>query len=350
MTLRKVKTAASLFVVLLVIAIPVSAEPMLIHGTTDAAELISHLVDTSSVTVGSSILFGFSGEDDYDDKIQAFQSGWFEPQLGNTTTDIFTTGIILSSGSANNIQNPNTRDEETLESPAPNSGDYTKAWRTSGANVLQQFTDPLEAPYLADALRKLTSALGVNEIYDPNVLQFHFTLDPGDWNLRFRYVFGSDEYVNYVNSQFNDAIGLFIDGINVVTLSNGAIISVNNINPLLNSDHYVNNILYNPDKNDLSKDQIVPNPYMDVSLDGLTDTLTSTITLQGGTENERIDHVATLIIGDINSNNAPDYDVDSAVFIEGGSFKAVPAVPEPGTLFLLGTGLAAAGLLRRRIR
>jgi hypothetical protein len=76
--------------------------------------------------------------------------------------------------------------------------------------------------------------------------------------------------------------------------------------------------------------------------DGLTKVLqTQSLVLSEG------EYTARLIIGDLGDNA-----LDSAVFIKGNSFSAsaVPAVPEPGTLILFGSGLVGVGLLRRRNR
>ncbi len=48
--------------------------------------------------------------------------------------------------------------------------------------------------------------------YDASMLEFDFI--PESDTLHFKYVFGSEEYSDYVNSQFNDVFGYFVSGPN----------------------------------------------------------------------------------------------------------------------------------------
>jgi len=50
------------------------------------------------------------------------------------------------------------------------------------------------------------------DVYDATVLEFDFI--PESDTLKFRYVFGSEEYPEYVCSQFNDVFGFFVTGPN----------------------------------------------------------------------------------------------------------------------------------------
>ena len=78
-----------------------------------------------------------------------------------------------------------------------------------------------------------------------------FDIVPQCNQLSVRFVFGSEEYPEYVNSSYNDAFGFFISGPNpaggnyvnkdVATLPNGAIASIDNINAGANSTYYVSN-------------------------------------------------------------------------------------------------------------
>ncbi|MFH0893576.1 MAG: choice-of-anchor L domain-containing protein [Bacteroidota bacterium] len=99
---------------------------------------------------------------------------------------------------------------------------------------------------------------------DACVLEFDF-VPLGD-TVKFRYVFGSEEYPDYVCSAFNDYFGFFISGpgisgsfsnsgINIATLPNGMPVAINTVNSgypgsgnpttgcqsLSNSAYYVNN-------------------------------------------------------------------------------------------------------------
>ncbi len=79
-----------------------------------------------------------------------------------------------------------------------------------------------------------------------------FDVVPSCTTLRIRFVFGSEEYPEYVNLNFNDAFGFFVTGqnpgggnynnTNVATLPNNTtIVSIDNVNANLNSAYYVNN-------------------------------------------------------------------------------------------------------------
>ena len=86
--------------------------------------------------------------------------------------------------------------------------------------------------------------------YDCCILEFDVV--PSCTTLRIRFVFGSEEYPEWVSSGFNDAFGFFVTGqnpsgvsynnTNVATLPNNTtIVSIDNVNANLNSAYYVNN-------------------------------------------------------------------------------------------------------------
>ncbi|MFN5182935.1 MAG: choice-of-anchor L domain-containing protein [Bacteroidota bacterium] len=86
--------------------------------------------------------------------------------------------------------------------------------------------------------------------YDCCILEFDVA--PSCTTLQIRFVFGSEEYPEYVSSSFNDAFGFFVTGpnpaggnynnTNVATLPNNTtIVSVDNVNQNVNSAFYINN-------------------------------------------------------------------------------------------------------------
>lgn len=98
-----------------------------------------------------------------------------------------------------------------------------------------------------------------------------FNVVPSCSTLRIRFVFGSEEYPEYVNSTYNDAFGFFITGsnplganynnTNIATLPNNTtIVSINNINQNLNNGFYINN-----------------SSSTNIALDGITTVLTRDI-------------------------------------------------------------------------
>lgn len=89
--------------------------------------------------------------------------------------------------------------------------------------------------------------------YNAAILEFDFV--PLSDSVHFRYVFGSEEYPEYVGSEFNDVFAFFISGpgfggtYNMATIpNNGGPVSINNINngdsnigPCQNCSYYINN-------------------------------------------------------------------------------------------------------------
>src|ERR1041385_6389654 len=140
---------------------------------------------------------------------------------GNTTNIGLTNGILLTTGSATNAIGPNN-------SPSTGTCNSTSA------------NDP-----------QLTS-LDPQATNDPCILEFDVV--PQCNNLQIRFVFGSEEYPEFVSSGFNDAFGFWVTGpgpacqagfynnTNVATLPNNTtIVSIDNVNNVTNNSFYVDN-------------------------------------------------------------------------------------------------------------
>lgn len=123
-------------------------------------------------------------------------------------------GVLLTSGSINVAPGPN------------NSGSAGVSNNAAG--------DP-----------QLTAQAGF-VTYDACVLEFDLT--PMCDTIEIRYVFGSDEYPEFVGTGFNDAFGFFISGPGITGTQNIAkipgtqtTVTINNVNQNLNSQYYVTN-------------------------------------------------------------------------------------------------------------
>jgi gliding motility-associated-like protein len=157
-------------------------------------------------------------------------------------------------------------------------------------------------------------------INDRSVLEFDF-IPTGD-TLRFRYVFGSEEYPEFVCS-FNDVFGFFLSGPGIAgPYSNGAI----NIALLPGTATpvgiYTVNNGQNNNPNDLFCPAVNPQYYVNntggttVAYDGFTVVLTAFALVQCG----QTYHIK-MAIGD-----AVDTAYDSGVFLEAGSFTSTGQV------------------------
>ncbi len=132
------------------------------------------------------------------------------------------------------------------------------------------------------------------------VLEFDFI--PISNTMAVRYVFGSEEYLEYVNSGYNDVFAFFISGPGITGKKNIALIpgtstpvSIDNVNNVANAAYYFDN--ENP-------------PGVSVQYDGFTKVLTATQTVQAC----QTYHIKLAVA------DAGDGILDSGVFLEAGSF------------------------------
>ncbi|MEX2596308.1 MAG: choice-of-anchor L domain-containing protein, partial [Salibacteraceae bacterium] len=147
---------------------------------------------------------------------------------------------------------------------------------------------------------------------DAMIIEFDF-IPMGD-TVEFDYVFGSEEYLTYVNSSFNDVFGFFLSGpgingsfsnnaINVATVPNTSPvlpITISTIHPTLNGIYY-----------NTGNSGIAYNGYTDVMTAVLPVSACDTFHMKLG-------------IAD-----AQDGILDTGVFLEGSSFVTVGLIVEP---------------------
>ncbi|MBM3778671.1 MAG: PEP-CTERM sorting domain-containing protein [Acidimicrobiia bacterium] len=292
---------------LLATASPAWADPLVITSSVDAVAMVSALVAGNpgiAVVAGSQRFNGVAGNStDGDLTGDHLSSGTF---TGGTGILPFDSGVILTSGAA-------------ASAPGPNSADgTTTAWGLPG--------DP--------DLNTLTTGT----TFDAAVLEFDFI--PTNNVISFQYVFASEEYNEFVGSIFNDVFGFFLNGVNIAlvpfTLSP---VTINNVNCASNPAYYTDlDASSNGGPECLS-------PARNIEYDGLVGATAPFVLYAQGFVTPNVINTIKLAVADTG-----DFQLDSAVFLRAGSFddeQAPPAIPEPGTLILLGSGLAVAA--RRRL-
>jgi len=165
------------------------------------------------------------------------------------------------------------------------------------------------------------SLASTGEIFDRSGLEFDFI--PLQPTVTFRYVFASEEYCEFVDAAFNDIFGFFISGPGLNgPFSNGAVnlalvpgtnlpVSINNVNYAVNRNFYLDNEFPNVRTIANCGGGSETGPRFElIEYDGQTVVLTATVDLQI-CETYHI----RLLVGDVE-----DGDLDSAVFLEAGSF------------------------------
>jgi gliding motility-associated-like protein len=164
----------------------------------------------------------------------------------------------------------------------------------------------------SDGSTLLSGIIGGVQTYDAAILEFDFI--PYSDTVRFKYVFGSDEYPEFappINSGFNDLFGFFIAGPGIIGLqniarlpNNGSIVSINNVNEITNPTFFN----FNGDG--------ISSPYNSspfyIQYDGFTDVLEAVSSVQCGETYHLI-----LAIADVG-----DGQWDSGIFLEANSLTS----------------------------
>lgn len=248
-------------------SVPASA----VSATTDLTTLTPAQVAQSLVGAGVSISnISYTGAD--------VSTGTF---AGGASTVGFDAGVVMSSGNVADVTGPNDSDATTTDLGTAGDADL---------DTFSGFTT-----------------------YDASVLEFDFTPDAD--TVFFRYVFSSEEYQEFVNTEFNDTFAFFVNGVNYATVPNPdptgdplpvSVNTVNNGNPggdptSTNPALYINN-------------DIASGPPLNFEMDGLTVVLTFMAPV-----NANVPNSMKLAIAD-----ASDSILDSAVFIEEGSLTTTP--------------------------
>jgi hypothetical protein len=185
-------------------------------------------------------------------------------------------GVVLSTGNAADVVGPNS-----------DASRGTNNLRAGDATV-----DMLAAPY---------------RTVDAAVLEFDVT--PAAATISIRYVFGSEEYPEFVGTAYSDVMAIFVNGVNCAN-HDGHPVGVNTINKIVNSALFIDN----------------DNGARDTQMDGLTVALECVAAVTPGMPN----HVRIAIA------DTGDAAYDSAVFLAAGGIKS------PGTGALTTSTVAKA--------
>ncbi len=187
----------------------------------------------------------------------------------------FASGLLLSSGGVAGMLGPN------------NSGGLTT---------------PITGTSLTNDPQLQSLAPGSN-MNDCAVLEFDFI--PISDTIKFRFVFGSEEYMEYVNTSYNDVFGFFISGANpngpayvnknIALIPNTTMpITIDNVNANVNAQYYISN----------------PSTGA-IQFDGFTVVLTAKIKVVPCTQ-----YHLKLAVAD-----RGDFSLDSGVFLEANSLS-----------------------------
>ncbi|MES2798744.1 MAG: choice-of-anchor L domain-containing protein [Bacteroidota bacterium] len=168
----------------------------------------------------------------------------------------------------------------------------------------------------------LSQQIGGAQTFNATTLEFDFV--PYSDTVRFRYVFGSEEYPEYAppnNTGFNDIFGFFISGPGITGLQNiaklpggGGVVAINNVNAITNAAYFVNN-------GDGNTSPQNGNPFY-IQYDGFTKVLEAVAKVQCG----KIYHLI-LSVADVG-----DGILDSGIFLEANSLSSKTPVDITSTL------------------
>lgn len=250
--------------VILIVAYTTIVNGQMIISTGDPVTLISTYLSGCNVTLSNITFIGQTGA------TGASQIGYFSN--GNVTNLGINEGIVLASGDVTSLAGP----VGTLWSTVMGGGgDYG-----------------------------LTQIAGVST-YDAAVIEFDI-IPTGNF-INLEYVFGSEEYLEYVNSGYNDVFGFFVSGprpgggnyndYNMALVPGTSVpVSIDNVNNVTNSAYYINNEA-------LGGTSIV--------LDGFTSPLLASVQVIPG----ELYHIKIAVA------DAGDYNLDSSVFLRAYSLS-----------------------------
>jgi PEP-CTERM motif len=214
-------------------------------------------------------------------------------ESSGTFTNIYglPTGVAISTGNA----------AEYGSGPSDPSNNTIK-YSTMATSAQNAMLDPLTN--------------GNMDHYDVTELDLTFTVDPGNSQIFFNVAFGSDEFDTFVGTQFVDAFGIYLNGVNIAFVD-GQPVNIDNSCFTFMGGTQLNGVL-----------ACNNNP----------------VNVFSGAVNPGL-NTLTFIISDTSDDT-----LDTTAYIGSLGTTDISATPEPSSIALFGTGLlAAAGAIRRRL-
>ena len=215
-----------------------------IDGTTTTATTLANNIAGAGVTITGVNFVGANTQGGLITGATGYANEW----LG------FDSGIVLSTGDVADTLGPNA------------AGNTTTNYGGAGDADL--------------------AALAGNTSNDAAVLELNFTSTSNVLTLQF--TFGSEEYNEYVYSNFNDAVGVWVNGVHSSVTPTGAPVAIDAINQAANFNPASGNQANDPNPGNGVYDSSNPSLYVDnstgtydVEADGFTVTLSFTATVIG---------------------------------------------------------------------
>lgn len=249
------------------------------YNTNVSAMTVANTIFGSGVTVtGASLNVSTSGWNN-SNTVATYSNGHVAPGVLPSTS-----GVIFSTG--------NVR-EFTQSSGDPNR-DTDTTTNTSGTDNNSDF-----------------NAIAGARTYDGVWLNADF-IPQDDW-LTIRFVFASEEYPEYINSQYNDVVGVWVNGSHVpIEVGNGTM-SVNNVNTVNQENLVISNM----------------NDAYNTEMDGFTLTLTLKMKVNPGVVN-------SIRLGIADTSDA-NYDSNLVIAADSAQTRLIAHTDEI-TYFATGSG------------
>ncbi len=251
-----------------------------VDGTTVTATTLANNIAGAGVTV---VAATFSGDNT--------QAGLFTGATGYPAEWLaYDTGVVFTSGRTSDIAQANAADNTTFNSPS------------TGTDA--EFT-----------------SLGGTTSFDSSFVSIDFI--PNSSRITLQFTFGSEEYNEYVYAQFNDALGVWVNGSHVSLTPSGTPIAINTVNqagtftptagtPDQNRDPNPGNGTFDSSNPSLFINNPVNGSAFNVVFDGFTVTMTLVADVNVGVTNSI--RIGVADIGDAS--------LDSYLFVRENSLQA----------------------------